>query len=71
MKIRVTEAVSGRADQLESIDQSLTQIDPGEYIVSTHPSGHLKLEMPNKQSAYMAFDDFENGVKMGFIVVNS
>lgn len=71
MKIRVTEAVSGRSDSRESIDELPFQIDPGEYAVTTHPSGHYKLELPNNEYALMTFDDFDNGVKSGFIFVNS
>lgn len=71
MKIRVTEAMSGRTNPLDGIDESLTQIDPGEYWVSTHHSGHYKLELPNNQHAFMAYDDFENGVKTGFIHINA
>ena len=71
MKIRITEAVSGRFDHLDGTDESLTQIDPGEYVVSTHPSGHYKLELPNQLHAYMAFDDFDNAVNSGFIFINT
>lgn len=71
MKVRVTQACSGRADLLDGLDESLTQIDPGEYRAITHFSGHLQLEMPNNEYAYMTMSDFENGVQSGVIIINS
>lgn len=71
MRVRVTQACSGRADLLDGLDESLTQIDPGEYQATTHPSGHLQIEMPNNEYAYMTMGDFENGVHSGVIIINS
>jgi len=71
MKIRVTQACSGRANLSDGIDESLTQIDPGEYAVMAHLSGHLQLEMPNNQLAYMTLRDLEDGIESGVIVVHS
>lgn len=71
MRVRVTQACSGRTDLLDGIDESLTQIDPGEYDVTTHHSGHLKLEMPNNDYAYMTLHDFESGVYSGVIIIHA
>lgn len=71
MRVRITQACSGRVDLLDGIDESLTQIDPGEYRATTNPSGHLQLEMPNNEYAYMTMNDFENGVQSGVIIIHS
>jgi hypothetical protein len=71
MKIRLTEAVSGRLDGVDGLDELAVPIDPGEYSALVHHSGHYKLELPNNQYAFLTHDDFENGVKSGFILINS
>ena len=69
-RIRLTSAVSGltnfAGDRSPRVD-----LDPGEYFIHTHPSGHLQIELPEQRFVYLPFDDFENGVKSGIIAINS
>lgn len=68
-KIRLTEAVSGLTSH-SGIERSSVELDPGEYFINTHPSGHLQVELPESRVAYLPFIDFESGVRNGIIKIN-
>lgn len=70
MRIRLTNAVLGMNSVGAMGSVVPVEFDPGEYFIHTHPSGHLVVELPDQQTAFMKFEDFENGVKLGSIFIN-
>ena len=60
IKNRLTTAVSGigvRSNQLANIE-----LDPCEYYIQIHPSGHYQIELPECDLAYHSASIFENEV---------
>ena len=70
MKIRITNAVLGMNSIGAIVNSAPIEFDPGEYLIHTHPSGHLLGELPNQQWGFIKFDDFESGVMQGSILIN-
>ena len=69
MKIRITNAILGSTGAMTS--SIPIEFDPGEYSIQTHPSGHLIVELPDQKIGFMKFDDFENGVNTGSILIHA
>lgn len=70
MKIRITNAVLGTNSFGATSNAVPIEFDPGEYFIHTHPSGHLLVELPDQRIGFMKFNDFENGVLRGSILLN-
>ena len=70
MRIRLTNSISGFVSRGLEVSSIPVEFDPGEYLISTHPSGHLLVELPNQNYGFMRFEDFENGIVNGGIILN-
>ncbi|WP_062309863.1 hypothetical protein [Polynucleobacter sinensis] len=71
MRIRITNAILGISAGGVMAKATPIEFDPGEYSIHTHPSGHLILELPDQTIGFMKFDDFENGVNAGSILIHA
>ncbi len=70
MRIRITNAMSGMSTSCVMANSIPIEFDPGEYLIHTHPSGHLVIELPDRTIGFMKFDNFENGVNAGSILIH-
>lgn len=64
-KNRLSRAVSGATGGSSSNQFSNIDLDPSEIYIQIHPSGHLRIELPEQRIAYLPASDFENGVMAG------